>query len=428
VTGAPQPEPGVAGAAGQAPTGGAARPARAGSDLVQVLRGLRLFDQLRRAGTFGAPLSHERSPETEQAFQAQRFGEFAPQYQALLAQGWTPGQIQAAQEVLGPMQVGERLTPQDISNLQSLFRGDVVSMPPDIAAQFLDPELFTTAAREGMAPGIPLATSATPTGAGAQTLSPALQGALASSLIALPATIGASDPYIQRTLASAYGPEAATALNLIGALGTPFTFGASAYLPIVGAALASMFGLGGRPRYWEHRREAAEQLQGLAPLIAEVLPLARSREDVEWLANFINRSVRGWRLTPEGLEIHYGELAEGARPLQEYVQRVLGALPSVWESPDVAQAYFADRPTVSEAVASRILSAWEAGEQGSPVAQLATGAESFFGPTFGEQWLAAQQRGEPRYWARWLGVSPDLPEEQIREMWVRANEPPPVTP
>jgi hypothetical protein len=417
VPSAPSPEPG--GAAGPAPTGGAARPAQPGGALPQILRGVRLLDQLRRAGTIGAPLSHARSPETEPAFQAQRFGEFAPQYQALLAQGWTPGQIRAAEQVLGPVRVGEPLNPEDIAGLQSLLRGDVISMPPDIAAQFLEPELFTTALREGVAPGTLTAPAA---GAGAQTISPALL----SSLVAFPAAIGASDPYIQRTLAAAYGQPAATALNLVGALATPFTFGASAFLPIIGAAFASMFGSPGR--YWKHRRQAAQQLQAWAPILVEALPLARSREDVEWLANLINPRVRGFRLTPEGLDIAYREVAERAQPLQEYVQRVLQALPSVWESPEAAQAYFEGRPTVAQAVARQVLGALERGEWVSPVAELA-GEPALFGPTFGEEAAAARRRGEVPWMARALGTEPGaLPEEELRARYAALTSVPEVSP
>jgi hypothetical protein len=360
------------------------------------------------------------------------------------------------------MRPGEPLTPEDLAAIQSLLRGDVISMPPDIAAQFLDPQLFTTALREGVAPGtlpadvlaqaslepelfttalregvapgtLPadvlaqaslepelfttalregvapgtLTTPAaeagplTPTAAeaGGQTISPALL----SSLVAFPAAIGASDPYIQRTLAAAYGQPAATALNLVGALAAPFTFGASAFLPIIGAAFASMFGSPGR--YWKHRKLAAQQLQAWAPVLVEALPLARSREEVEWLANLINPRVRGFRLTPEGLDIAYREVAERAQPLQEYVQRVLQALPSVWESPEVAQAYFEGRPTVAQAVARQVLSELERGGWRSRLIETIFGPyvlgpeeararmTELFGAPYGEEVFAVLQRG-----------------------------------
>lgn len=314
------PSPGAAEATLAGQRGGAVTTAgRSWLDLALRL-GPKVLDLL------GAPtLSHARPAELEQAWQAQRLGERLPAAQALIAAGWTPQQIEAAQSVLGPLSAWEQqhLTPQDLQQIAGLMEGRVgditIGMPPELVGPFAEAATggAETALREGLAAG-GLSPQA------AQTLGLATTPiSLMGSFMSLP---------MGGILAENLGPEAATAIQLASAAAAPFTFGLSTFAPVVVAALSEIFG--SPSRYQEQLQRTVKDLEMMIPLWSAALPYARSEADLQFLANLYNPWASSAQFFPDrGLEVYKRELEPAAERFNEAWRQALAQVRQTWGLP-----------------------------------------------------------------------------------------------
>lgn len=317
---------------GPARQGGGAAPTGAGPSWLDVaLRlGPRALDLLGAV----AP-SHARPADIESAWQAQRLGERMPWAQSLIAAGWTPQQIEAAQSVLGPMSAWEQqnLTPQDLQQIAGLMEGRVgditIGMPPEIAGAFAEASTggAETALREGMAAG-GLSPQA------AQTMG--LPTGLATAPVSLMGGIVSSDPVVRRTLAENYPSWMVMGGDIASSLAAPFTFGLSTFAPAVVAGLTRAFEsiFGGAPSYGKKLERLGTDLETMLPLWATALPYARSEADLQLLADLYNPWATSARFDPStGLYVGKKEAAEAAEQFNQLWNQAVQQVRQTWDQP-----------------------------------------------------------------------------------------------